>query len=143
MTMSGRMMTMSGMTREEAIKIITNLPVYRAELIYGGNSDLAKALKMACETLSAMEQIRWERDIAIYQLEELGLSLGEKVDKVKEAMEKQIPKKPSEVFEIEDGAFYRLDYMCTACNSATYGQPYKPKYCKHCGQALDWPEERG
>ena len=38
---------MSGMTREDAIKMITNLPVYRAELIYGGNSDLAKALGMA------------------------------------------------------------------------------------------------
>ena len=38
---------MSGMTREEAIEIIKNLPVYRAELIYGGNSELAKALGMA------------------------------------------------------------------------------------------------
>lgn len=99
-------MKMSGMTREEAIEIIKTLPVYRAELIWGGESDLVKALNMGIE-----------------------------------ALEKQIPKKPSEVIEFEDGTFYRLDYMCTACNSATYGQPYKPKYCKHCGQALDWSEE--
>ena len=54
-----RMMTMSGMTREEAIKMITNLPVYRAELIYGGNSDLAKALGMAIADME--KQIQWEK----------------------------------------------------------------------------------
>lgn len=39
------------MTREEAIQIIKNLPAYRAELIWGGNSDLAKALGMAIEDM--------------------------------------------------------------------------------------------
>ena len=102
-----------------------------------------EALKMAIQSLSVTDQIRWERDVAIEQLREIGLELGAKMDNVKKALEKQIPKKPSEVYEIEDGTFYRLDYMCTACNSATYGQPYRPKYCKHCGQALDWSEEDG
>lgn len=30
----------------------------------------------------AFDQIKWERDVAIEQLEELGLSLGEKIDGV-------------------------------------------------------------
>lgn len=35
----------------------------------------------------AFNQIKWERDIAISQLEELGLSLGETVDHIKELIE--------------------------------------------------------
>lgn len=35
----------------------------------------------------AFNQIKWERDIAIGQLEELGLSLGEKVDHIKKLIE--------------------------------------------------------
>ena len=58
-----------------------------------------------------------------------------------EALEKQIPKKPTEKNEIEDGVFYRLDFLCPACKNATIGQPYKPNYCKHCGQKLDWTVE--
>lgn len=34
--------------------------------------------------LGAFEQIKWERDIAIGQLEELGYSLGEKIREDKE-----------------------------------------------------------
>lgn len=44
-------MMMSGMTREEAIEIIKTLPVYRAEMIWGGESDLVKALNMGIEAL--------------------------------------------------------------------------------------------
>ena len=38
---------MSGMTREEAIYIITGLPIYRMEKEYDSKSDLMKALEMA------------------------------------------------------------------------------------------------
>lgn len=62
----------------------------------------------------------------------------ELMDITVEALEKQIPKKPTEYKEFEDGAFYNIDFMCSACNNAVIGQPYKPGYCKHCGQALDW-----
>lgn len=39
------------MTREEAIQIIKNLPIYRMEQEYDRESDLMKALKMAVESL--------------------------------------------------------------------------------------------
>ena len=41
---------------------------------------ITKALQMAINALGSIDQIRWERDIAISQLEELGLNLGEKID---------------------------------------------------------------
>lgn len=49
----------------------------------------------------------------------------------REALEKQIPKKPPN----HDGM------VCPNCNSkARYGHPYE-FYCPHCGQAIDWSEE--
>lgn len=59
-------------------------------------------------------------------------------DRAIEALEKQIPKKPTEIDEKEDGLFYVISFMCPSCDTSVIGQPYKPKYCKHCGQKLDW-----
>lgn len=42
----------------------------------------AKAVEYAFSSLIALEQIRWERDIAIEQLSELGIGFGEKIDGV-------------------------------------------------------------
>ena len=56
-----------------------------------GNSaidiQLRGALELSISAIGAIEQFRWERDVAIAQLEELGLSLGHKVDHVKNAIE--------------------------------------------------------
>lgn len=41
---------------------------------------ITEALHMALNALGAIDQIRWERDIAIEQLEELGIGFGEKID---------------------------------------------------------------
>lgn len=40
----------------------------------------ANAVKQAFSALVVLDQIRWERDIAIEQLAELGLSLGQIID---------------------------------------------------------------
>ena len=50
------------------------------------------------------------------------------------ALEKQIPKKPTDYNE-EDGS---IDFLCPNCDGTVYRQPYKPNYCKHCGQKIDW-----
>ena len=42
----------------------------------------AKAVDIAFSSLIVLEQIKWERDIAIAQLNELGISFGEKIDGV-------------------------------------------------------------
>lgn len=54
------------------------------------------------------------------------------------ALEKQIPQKPQEIDEREEESYYYLAFICPACEQAVIGQPYRPNYCKHCGQALDW-----
>ena len=58
----------------------------------------------------------------------------------KEALEKQIPKVVGDYRDVEDGTFYNIDFMCPACGCTVIGQPYKPGFCKHCGQALDWSD---
>lgn len=56
------------------------------------------------------------------------------------ALENQIPKKPTEINEITYGRFYRMDFMCPSCNTSNIENPYKPNFCKHCGQKIDWKE---
>ena len=55
------------------------------------------------------------------------------IDEFKALKEKNEPKKVTEFYET-----VHLDFICPSCNEAVYGQPYKPNYCKHCGQKLDW-----
>ena len=42
----------------------------------------AKAVDLSFASMIVLEQIRWERDIAIDQLKDLGISFGEKIDGV-------------------------------------------------------------
>ena len=62
------------------------------------------------------------------------------IDMAIEALEKQIPKKPYDVTEKEYDDFYYLGFICPSCNEAAVYQPYRPKFCKHCGQKIDWLE---
>lgn len=58
------------------------------------------------------------------------MSLCEALDIAKEALEKQIPKKP---YLDNDNGIYEKEY-CPACNRSLF--PNDP-YCR-CGQAIDW-----
>ena len=73
------------------------------------------------------------------------------LEKSKEALEKQMPKRIEEQTE-DDREF--IDYVCPNCKTtlqqkmkgATRTIIYKYKYCIFCGQALDWgdhPTEKG
>lgn len=56
----------------------------------------------------------------------------EQFNDVMEALEKQVPKKPDAwKGKIFDG------FVCTKCNTIVF---YDYKYCKRCGQAIDWSE---
>ncbi len=82
--------------------------------------DLEQVIKIGCER--AMEQ---------YELT-IGMTL-------KEAVEKQIPKKPID---------YRFPWsICPNCNGSVYLKHIQEHigneettYCEHCGQALDWSD---
>ena len=62
------------------------------------------------------------------------------LDMAIKALEKQISKKPHDIDEREEDDFYYLGFMCPSCGGAITCQPYRPDYCKHCGQQLDWSE---
>lgn len=60
---------------------------------------------------------------------------------IKEALEKQIPKKPKKIEENQYSTFYDCPccggYLVSKIDGELYGgQEYK--YCYRCGQALDW-----
>ena len=48
------------------------------------NDEVVQALDHAINCVGAIEQIKWERDIAIQQLNELGYQFGEKIRSEKE-----------------------------------------------------------
>lgn len=64
------------MKPKQIIEILKNLtcvvPKDKAE-------ETKKALDHAINCVGAIEQIKWERDIAIQQLKELGYQFGEKI----------------------------------------------------------------
>lgn len=89
-------------------------------------SDIETAYKLA----------EWERDIALAQLEEIGKDFAETMGDVKEAIEKQKPKKPIEGLYQNDSKWV----MCPNCGSEV-DYEHKPRFCDHCGQKLLWEEE--
>ena len=89
------------------------------------------------------KQIKWERDVAIAQLEEYGVSLGEKAD----------------VVEVRHGRWVwnenAMDWgiggwVCSECRAKNDNIPAKPDihpsawvgshYCPHCGALMDKEE---
>ena len=70
------------MTKEEALKILTY--VYENEVEKGGRgcdkTAFRTALLMSINALTIIDQIRWERDVVIEQLEDIGVGLGRKMD---------------------------------------------------------------
>lgn len=115
------------MTEQEAIKIIDCNRPYEAIIRKAEKEAFDMAIK-SLEKQSIYEQIKWERDVALDQLESIGVGLGRIMDDVKEAMEKQIPKK------VVAGARYK----CPSCGEL-FASDWK--FCFECGQKLDWTVE--
>lgn len=68
---------------EEAIKHIeSQLECGYIDLSEVHDKNEIEVIKHAMSAMFAIEQIRWERDIAIAQLDELCLSLGQEIDGV-------------------------------------------------------------
>lgn len=61
------------------------------------------------------------------------LSTKEDVQTVKNALEKQILKKPDKIKEYNPN-----DYYCTVCKYYLGYACLQPKFCPNCRQAIDW-----
>ena len=90
-------------------------------------------------TLGTVEEIIKHRDNLEQENHEYSC-IGT-MEELKEAREKQVAKKPTDFCIKDVGSCRRVDLICPTCNNAIVGQPYRPNYCKHCGQALKWGEE--
>ena len=77
------------MTAKEAMDVIVNhvIPNFDEESLFG--SYVVDALNMAVNAVGAIDQIQWERDMAIKQLHDLGYGLGEKVKKSSNLIDRQ------------------------------------------------------
>ena len=103
-----------------------------------------RAIGLTPELIEAMQghNIALINDLGEYQ------SLGT-VEELKEAMKKQISKKPSFVdtrFRQRGeryGECVTLDrcYKCPSCNTHIFHDFDSEIYCKCCGQKIDWSEE--
>jgi hypothetical protein len=96
-----------------------------------GTIDEFKALK---QFKNAYEQVKCERDVAISQLEEIGISLGQKMDDIKALKEKNEPKKPLRIPDDDTCIYY--GYYCPCCNEPL-SNTARMERC-FCGQTLDW-----
>ena len=72
-----------------------------------------------------VDQICWERDTALSQLEEIGKGFGEKMDDIVAALKKQEAVKPT---------WNRGKPFCGACGL----QIHSCKFCSECGRPILW-----
>lgn len=72
------------MTNKEAIELL--MVAYESAVIKGGRGcgkvTFRTAILMGANALKVLDQYRFERDVAIEQLNELGLELGQKIEGV-------------------------------------------------------------
>lgn len=85
--------------------------------------------KRAKEMEAVYGQVKWERDIAISQLEEIGVGLGQKMDEFKALKEKSIAKKAEWKFD-DFTATFGKPYRCSNCDEE-FEDTYN--YCPNCG----------
>ena len=64
----------------------------------------------------------------------------ESLELATEALEKQIPMKVLKEWDYTKGDITRYRYHCSSCESQIAYDKFnsKEKYCKYCGQKIDW-----
>ena len=122
------------MTNQEAKAIMENL-IYLYRPLVDSLTAWEKAIE-ALEKCNLVEQYKWERDIALEQLKDIGCVLGQKMDDVKEVLGKQIPKKP---IKSDREIRYCEVWKCPSCGFEWSSRVVD--YCYKCGQQIDWSEE--
>lgn len=112
-------------TYEVAIQALEEIQQYRA-------IGTIEEFKRAKEMEAVYGQVKWERDIAISQLEEIGVGLGQKMDEFKALKEKSVAKK---VVFVKNMMTKEKAYYCPSCKRIVESVHI---HCWSCGQKLDW-----
>lgn len=112
--------------------------------VFGGQSDFAKDTRGAAQSLidaqptveavpkTYADQIRWERDIAVKQLNEIGCQFGQKMDEVKKKLE-AVPVVYGEWIHVPSSDMATGQaYECSNCKKLRYGS-FLPPFCQMCG----------
>ena len=86
----------------------------------------ANAVDEAFGALICIGQFKWERDIAIEQLNEIGCGLGENMDAIK----KRLESRPRGEW-IEGDLLFEGD-LCSVCKTRIYNTNGM-NFCPHCG----------
>ena len=81
-----------------------------------------------------LEQVMWERDVALHQLEEIGKGLGEKMDDVEPVRHGRW--QVNEMFDYKD-------MTCLSCGWLFECHEEEWNYCPHCGAKMDEEETDG
>ena len=79
------------------------------------------------------EQIKWERDVALTQLEEYGVSLGEKADVMKVRHGRWIE---------QEKYTFGVMYDCSICDNRILDNGHSWNYCPNCGAKMDLEESK-
>ena len=77
-----------------------------------------------------VDQIHWERDTALLQLEQIGKGLGSKMDDIVALLKEQDAVEPNEGADPNES-----HWNCGACGYPLWEDE---KYCAHCGRQVKW-----
>lgn len=101
-------------------------------LMADGFSELARdALELLKTDNGTIEQYKFERDVAIDQLKEIGKGFAEKMDDIVEVLEKHESKTV-----IVEGSDVAHVGRCPSCHVIL--TPFRANYCYCCGKAVNW-----
>ena len=73
-----------------------------------------------------VDQIRWERDTALSQLEQIGKGFGSKMDDIVALLKEQKAVKPITKHKL---------FLCPVCKNTLFREQ---KFCHECGKHIEW-----
>lgn len=69
---------------------------------------------------------------------QIGAYNTEVLKKAADALEKQVPKKPHKIHDMNVNGHPYYECVCNDCEYAL--DEYKDDFCPNCGQAIDWED---
>lgn len=109
-------------------------------------NEIEKAIKDLKDYIQLWEDEQADEDLTVI----ICKNTIESFKIAKQELEKQIPKKPIETVKIEpviaeNGAYVDADtyvlLLCPLCGERVGLDDLCDKFCRECGQAIDWAEE--